>query len=113
MQGRASLNRVACLYAALGNAAAGDVTQAQIDAQIQQLNHCFGPASFVFQLAGVSRYRNAAWWNLDVNSQVRLPLASCASCGGLMQLKGARCVRGGATGVDGMCCRYAVRPPRR
>jgi len=66
--------------AALGDAATGDLTQAQIDAQINQLNHCFGPASFVFQLAGVSRYKNAAWWNLDVNGQVPLALHTCCEC---------------------------------
>ena len=93
--GRASIVPSGCMYAALGDAASGDVTQAQIDAQINQLNHCFGPASFVFQLAGVYRYKNPAWWNLDVNSQVRFlhQAAHAVLCSGSMRVGGTCCVR--------------------
>lgn len=67
------------IHVMLSDSGAGDVTQAQIDAQIAELNRDFGGAEtadaantgFTFTLAGVDRYRNNAWHTDKQSSRYR------------------------------------------
>ncbi|MGD9519955.1 MAG: M43 family zinc metalloprotease [Armatimonadota bacterium] len=62
-----------------GEAAVGNVSQAQIDAQIAELNRAFGPVGFTFVLEGVQRFNCAAripmlsgiiskWFHMELGS---------------------------------------------
>ncbi|HSW05766.1 MAG TPA: zinc metalloprotease [Aquabacterium sp.] len=62
----------------------GDIPQSQIDDQLQVLSDAYGGASspFVFQLAGVTRTTNAAWYTMTPNSAAESQAKNALRVGG-------------------------------
>jgi hypothetical protein len=70
----------------------GNVTQKQIDAQMQVLNLAFAgfyggaKSGFRFELAGVTRTNNAEWFNTGINGDTERPMKRALHRGGFETL---------------------------
>lgn len=61
---------------------AGDISDAQINAQLNLLNSTFGPAGFSFALAGVDRTNNNSWYGMSPGSSAEKQAKTALRKGG-------------------------------